>query len=94
MDWKILFSTFLAILIAELGDKTQLAVMAIATSPTAAPSRWSVFLGASLALVVSSFLGVVLGDALSRIIPPHYIRYAAAVLFIGVGMWMLLAREG
>jgi len=94
MDWKILFSTFLAILMAELGDKTQLAVVAIATSPAAAASRWSVFFGASLALVVACFLGVLLGHVLLRIIPAHYVRYAAALLFIGVGAWMLLSREG
>ncbi len=52
MDWKILSTVFAAVFIAELGDKTQLATMLFAADKEV--SKWTVFLGASLALVVAS----------------------------------------
>jgi putative Ca2+/H+ antiporter (TMEM165/GDT1 family) len=89
MDWKLLATTFAAIFLAELGDKTQIATFAMAGS---APSRWVVFVAASLALIASSALAVLAGGAIGRYVPAIWIRRAAGVLFIVLGCVFLLAR--
>ncbi len=55
MDWKLMATTFLAVFVAELGDKTQLATLSFASS---GQSRLSVFLGSALALVATSAIAV------------------------------------
>jgi len=81
---KLFVSTFVLIFLAELGDKTQLAAMAKSIE-----GRMTVFLAASLALVCSTLIAVLFGDALTRIIPERYIQMAAAILFIVFGGIML-----
>ena len=88
MDWKLLAFTYGAIFMAELGDKTQLATLALSTGK----SRWVVFIGSALALVTTSALAVLGGEAISKIVPPHYIRRAAGALFLVLGALFLLAK--
>jgi len=87
MDYKLFFSTFLLIFLAELGDKTQLAAMA--RTATSDASKWTVFSAAAAALVFSTLIAVLIGSALTRVIPEHMIRMAAAVLFILFGFLLL-----
>jgi len=82
MIWNILFSTFLLTFIAELGDKTQLAVIA-QTCKFRRPR--DVFLGASVALTAVTGLGAASGQLLARVVPPIVIQYAAAVGFLLMG---------
>jgi putative Ca2+/H+ antiporter (TMEM165/GDT1 family) len=82
---RILLSTFALLFIAELGDKTQLAVISM-TAKHKAP-LW-IFLGAALALVAVTALGVLGGELLTRIIPEAILRQIAAVLFVGMGLLM------
>jgi len=89
MDWKICVATFGTILLAELGDKTQLAAIMM-TSKTGRPL--SVFLGAVSALAVVTLLGVLFGEGLIRVIPEHLIKNIAAGAFIVIGVLMLLGR--
>lgn len=84
MDVKLLVTTFGAIFLAELGDKTQLATMALATS---AESRWAVFLGAALALVATSALAVLFGGAISKVVPEEWMRRIAGGIFIILGIF-------
>jgi putative Ca2+/H+ antiporter (TMEM165/GDT1 family) len=86
MDWKLFATTFAAIFIAELGDKTQLATLSFATEGS---SRWPVFLGSALALVCTSALAVVGGEALTRVVSPMMLKRAAGVLFIALGVFAL-----
>lgn len=86
MDWKLVGTTFVAVFIAELGDKTQLATLSFATGGS---SRWAVFVGAASALVLTSLIAVVAGEALTRVIPPKYLQRGAGVLFVAIGAWVL-----
>jgi len=88
MDLKVLLGVFVAVFIAELGDKTQLATMLFAADKEV--SRWTVFAGASLALVVASGIGVLAGTALSQYVSPKIMHYAAGVGFVGIGIWTLV----
>lgn len=83
MDWKILATTFGLIFIAELGDKTQLAVLA-QTCKYRRP--WAVFLGAALALTAVTALGAVGGQLIGQFIPPDILRWGAALAFVVMGV--------
>lgn len=85
MDWTAFLSTLGILLLAELGDKTQLAVIA-QTCRYRRP--WAVFLGASLALASVTALGVLAGQLLGWFIPQDYIRWAAAAGFVLIGLWL------
>lgn len=88
MDLKILMTVFTAVFIAELGDKTQLATVLFASDKQV--SKLTVFLGASLALVVASGIGVLAGGMISQYISEKYLHYLAGLGFIGIGLWTLL----
>lgn len=87
MDWKIFSVVFVTVLIAELGDKTQLATMLFATDKQV--SKITIFLAASAALIVASALGVLVGSLLSEYINEKYLHYVAGVGFIGIGLFTL-----
>ncbi len=87
MDYRLFLSTFLLIFLAELGDKTQLA--ALTRTAAADGSKWTVFLAASAALVLSTLIAVLIGEGLSKLMPPRMIKSAAGVLFIVFGILIL-----
>lgn len=89
MDWKVFATTFGAIFLAEMGDKTQLAAMTLAAD-TKRPV--AVFLGAVLALTCVSALGVAVGGALGHYLPKEWLERVAAVAFIAVGVLMLAGK--
>jgi putative Ca2+/H+ antiporter (TMEM165/GDT1 family) len=88
MDWSALFSTLGLVFIAELGDKTQLAVI---TQTCKYRRPWAVFGGASLALTLVTLIGAAGGKVLSRFIPAQVLRIVAALAFVVMGV--LIARE-
>lgn len=88
VSWQAFFSTFGLVFLAELGDKTQLAVM---TQTCKFRSPWSVFLGGSLALTGVTALGAAGGQLLGTVLPAAALRYMAGAAF-GV-MGMLIWRE-
>lgn len=87
MDWKIFFTIFAAVFIAELGDKTQLATMLFAADKEV--SKTTVFLAASAALIVASAIGVLAGSLLSEFINEKYLHYIAGIGFIAIGVFTL-----
>ena len=91
MDWKVFLSAFGMLFLAEMGDKTQLAVLTL-TAQTKQPL--AVFLGAALALVLVTLLGVAVGETVTRFIPPVYLHKAAAVLFVAMGVWIWFSKAG
>ncbi|MDF1799265.1 MAG: TMEM165/GDT1 family protein [Planctomycetota bacterium] len=76
-------TSFTLILVAELGDKTQLATMALSAQSESVPS---VVLGATLALWATSLLGVFAGARLLRHIPAAWVRRASTLLFLTFGL--------
>ena len=88
MDWKLLLVVFGSVFAAELGDKTQLATLLFASDKEV--SKWTVFIGASLALVATSAIGVLAGQALANMISPRVLSTIAGTAFILIGIWMLV----
>ena len=87
---KTLLVIFGTVLLAELGDKTQMATMLYATDKSVRPL--SVFLAASSALVVSTLLAVGFGSVVNRYIPTATLKLIAGIAFIGVGIWTVISR--
>ena len=82
---KTFWLTFGTLFLAELGDKTQLAVITL-TSKTKDP-YW-VFIGAVIAMALVTLLGVLVGEALVKFIPEPVIKKLAAAAFVIIGALM------
>ncbi|MBL8125970.1 MAG: TMEM165/GDT1 family protein [Pyrinomonadaceae bacterium] len=89
MDWKVFGTAFITLFLAELGDKTQLAVI---TMSAKTDSKIAVFVGASVALVLVSLLGVLVGSVLSQYVPTEWLQRIVAVAFIVIGVLMLFGK--
>jgi len=90
MDWKLLATTFGAVFVAELGDKTQLATLSLASGK--AVNRLSVFIGSASALVCTSLIAVLAGEIISRYVPPQYLRRGAGAIFIVLGLLYIFRK--
>ena len=89
IDLSVLFSSFLLVFIAELGDKTQLAAFTLSATSR---KPIAVFAGSSSALLLSTLLAVTLGKVIAGFIPGVTI-YIASGLFIIFGCIMLFSKE-
>jgi len=88
LEYKILITVFTAVFIAELGDKTQLATMLFAADKDV--SKLTIFVGASLALIVASGIGVFAGSLISQYISERHLHYIAGIGFVSIGIWTLI----
>lgn len=76
-------TTYIIIILCELGDKTQVAVLLITSSNPA--RRWLVFAASALALTVCVFIEVTVGLTLAKYIGPAVINRATGVVFLVIG---------
>ncbi|MDH5587584.1 MAG: TMEM165/GDT1 family protein [Nitrospirota bacterium] len=83
-----LWPIFLTVLLAELGDKTQLATLLFATDQRV--SKAGVFFASSAALVLSTLLAVIIGGQLPNYISPRTLKLTAGIGFIAIGIWVLV----
>ena len=84
--WKALVAAFGLTFVADLGDKTQIAILTL----SARYDFLSVFLGAAVAFVVMNALAVTVGVLLTRYVPKDVIRYVSAAVFIIAGVLSFL----
>ena len=87
MDWKIFLTMFGSILLAELGDKSQLAAILFAADKEV--SKFGVFLAVAAALVVASAISVFAGSILSQYVDEKVLHYVAGAGFIGIGLFTI-----
>ncbi len=87
--WRAGLLSFGSILVAELGDKTQLATLLLSADTH---NFWLTFSGAASALVLTSLVGVWAGTWVAQRIPPRLIRLGAGVGFILIGGSLLLGQ--
>jgi putative Ca2+/H+ antiporter (TMEM165/GDT1 family) len=86
--WGVFAATTVAFFIAEIGDKTQIATVMLAARFESLPA---VVLGTTLGMLIVNVPTVFLGNAASAKIPFRLVRIAAAALFAGLGVWVLVA---
>jgi Ca2+/H+ antiporter, TMEM165/GDT1 family len=82
----VFFTTLVAFFIAEMGDKTQLATIALAAQHQ---SLIIVTLGTTLGMMIANVPAVLVGERLARHPLFRYVRFVAAALFIATGLWVL-----
>ncbi|MFT0798279.1 TMEM165/GDT1 family protein [Synechococcus sp. R5-12] len=78
--------SFGSILLAEMGDKTQLATLLLSAR---SQNSGVIFLGAAAALISTSLIGVWAGAWVARLIPPRWIKTLAGVGFVVMGLVLL-----
>lgn len=82
LNLKLIASTFLMIFLAELGDKTQISIFALASNRKA---FLSVLIGAAGALILTTVIAAALGSVVGRFVPQKLIKIVAGAVFIGFG---------
>lgn len=82
-----LWTSFLVVVLAEMGDKTQLVALALAARYR---RPWTVMLGILLATTANHALAASAGVWVSRLLPPAALAWALAASFIGFGIWTLV----
>ena len=87
MDFPLIFSTFFTVFLAELGDKTQLATVAMSGS---SKKPLAVFVGSSTALVFACLIAVLAGGSLSSFIKSEYLQLLASVGFLIIGLRLII----
>ncbi len=86
MDWHLLGLSFVTVFLAELGDKSQLAAIALSGNSR---SPKAVFLGTAAALLVASLLGVLLGEGTAQLLPEKAVKAIAAIGFLIMAIRLL-----
>ena len=89
MDIKLAATVFGVVFLAELGDKTQLATLLFSAKT---PDKLiTVFVGASLALILASAIGVLAGGLVAHYFNPKLLSVVAGIGFILIGIWSIWA---
>lgn len=78
MDFQLLIVSFVTVFVSELGDKSQLAAIALGGSSSFPKA---VFLGSASALLLASLIGVLLGESTALLLPEKVVKGLAAIGF-------------
>ncbi len=89
MDFKAMVSVFTVVFLAELGDKTQLAILGLAAE---SKGLVSVFVGAAAAMILATVLAVAFGGMIGTYIPTKVVHALAGSAFIVIGTLMLFGK--
>jgi putative Ca2+/H+ antiporter (TMEM165/GDT1 family) len=90
MNWQLFGLTFITVFLAEIGDKSQLAAIALGGS---AKSPRAVFLGSVTALILASFLGVLAGGSVAQFLPTKILKSIAAIAFALLAVKLLWPKS-
>jgi putative Ca2+/H+ antiporter (TMEM165/GDT1 family) len=86
MDWQLLGISFITVFLSELGDKSQLAAIALGSS---CESPRAVFFGTASALLLATLIGVVVGQGTAEVLPASLVKAIAAIGFAVMGLRLL-----
>ena len=83
----LLFTTFITVFLAEMGDKTQLTTITL-SSTTNKPL--AVFIGSSLALILATLLGALAGNSIASLIPAFILKLLSGIVFLVIGINLMV----
>ena len=86
----LLFTTFVTVFLAEMGDKTQLTTITL-SSTTNKPL--AVFIGSSVALILATLLGALAGGSIANLIPAFLLKLLSGIVFLIIGIKLLAERR-
>ena len=86
MDFQLLSLSFITVFLAEIGDKSQVAAIALGGS---SKHPRAVFFGSTVALVLASFLGVIAGGGAAQFLPEKLLKAIAALGFAIMALRLL-----
>ena len=90
MILTLLFTTFVTVFLAEMGDKTQLTTITL-SSTTNKPL--AVFIGSSTALILATLLGALAGGSIANLIPAFILKLLSGIVFLFIGINLLAQNE-
>ena len=90
MDWQLLGLSFITVFVAEIGDKSQLAAIALGGS-TQHPK--AVFFGSVAALLLASLIGVLAGGEMGGFLPTKVLKGLAALGFALMSVRLLFPEK-
>ena len=82
----LLFTTFVTVFLAEMGDKTQLTTITL-SSTTNKPL--AVFIGSSIALILATLLGALAGGSIGNLVPAFLLKVLSGIVFLIIGIKLL-----
>ncbi len=83
---SILITSFSTIFLAELGDKTQLATLMLSAQ---SGRPLTIFIGASLALISTSLLGVLIGRWIANNLPRQKFTTITGIIMLSLGIYLV-----
>ena len=86
MILTLIFTTFVTVFVAEMGDKTQLTTITL-SSTTNKPL--AVFIGSSIALILATLLGALAGGSIANLIPAFLLKLLSGIVFLFIGIDLL-----
>jgi putative Ca2+/H+ antiporter (TMEM165/GDT1 family) len=91
--WRmgVFLTTMVTFFLVEIGDKTQVATVALAAKYH---SVLIVAAGTTTGMMLANIPAVFLGHAVTRVLPINALRIAAALLYLGLGVWGVVATAG
>ena len=82
----LLFTTFVTVFLAEMGDKTQLTTITLSSSTN---KPLAVFIGSSIALILATLLGALAGGSIASLIPDFILKMLSGIVFLLIGINLL-----
>ena len=86
IDWQLIGISFITVFLAEIGDKSQLAAIALGGS---SKNPRAVFIGSTVALILASLLGVLAGGAVAQFLSEKLLKSFAAIGFATMALRIL-----
>ena len=81
----------IAIAAAELGDKTQISILLLSSKTK---KHLQLLIGAILAFAIVDGVAILAGSWITTVIPIDYLKIISAIVFIIIGIFMLISRDG
>ncbi len=88
--WGVFMTTLVVFFLAEMGDKTQIATVALAARFDA---FWTVLLGTTAGMMIANVPAVLIGERLANRLPVQAIHRVAAVVFLILGVAVLVVKQ-